>query len=132
MSLSVAIVRITAAVFVLYGVGFLFAPDVLSVAVMGTAPATPSSLIDMRATYGGMSLAVGVLLFVLAARPESVDRGLMGVALLLSGMAGGRAYGMVVAGSADGMMSIYLGFEVTVTLIALYALVRHRRQTPSR
>lgn len=60
----------------------------------------------MRATYGGLSLAVGILLFLLAASRESLERGLMGVALLMSGMAGGRVYGIVVGGSADAMMFI--------------------------
>lgn len=132
MPLSVAIVRITAAVFTLYGVGFIVAPELLSLNVTGTVPVTPSGVIDMRATYGGMSVAVGVLLFVLASSREHVESGLIGVALLMSGMAGGRAYGIVVESSADVMMYIYLGFEVTVTVIALWALFRQRRHKRSQ
>lgn len=131
MSLPVAFVRITAAIFVFYGVGFIVAPETMSLNVTGTVPATPNALIDMRATYGGMSLAVGVLLFVLAANPALVRSGLMGVAMLMAGMAGGRAWGMIADGSASATMVIYLAFEVTIAALALWLLARQERHRPS-
>lgn len=123
MSLQLVIVRLTAAVFALYGAAFIVAPEVSSHAVTGTIPATAPGLIDMRATYGGMSVAVGVLLFLLASR-DTVKQGMLGVILLMLGMAGGRLYGIVVDGAAGGMMYLYLALEVSVAGIAIWVLAR--------
>ncbi len=60
MTIQVEIVRITVAVFMFYGTGFVLSPELLSQFVTGTIPASASGLIDMRATYGGISVAVGI------------------------------------------------------------------------
>jgi len=55
----------------------------------------------MRATYGGMSIAIGILLYILS-RSE-VRLGLIGVLIFLSLMAVTRAYGMMIGNSAWGV-----------------------------
>ncbi len=129
MSFDALIVRVTAAFFVLYGLAFIFFPEPLSQFVTDTVPDSASGLIDMRATYGGMSLAVGALLFLLAARQDSLRQGLLGVILIMLGMASGRIYGMVVDGSANQIMYVYLGLELAVAAVAGWTLAR---ATPAR
>lgn len=106
MTIQAVIVRITAAVFTLYGIGFVVAPELLSQFVTGAIPASASGLIDMRATYGGMSVAIGVLLFVLSSGRGGIEYGLLGVIILMLCMASGRIYGIAVDGSANLLMYV--------------------------
>jgi hypothetical protein len=122
MTIQAAIVRITAAVFTCYGIGFVVAPELLSQWVTGAIPASASGLIDMRATYGGMSVAVGILLFVLSSKQGNIENGLLGVIILMLCMAGGRIYGIAVDGSANIVMYIYLAIEIGMAGISWWAL----------
>jgi len=124
-----AIVRVTAAVFAAYGIAFVCAPVVVSLYVTGSAPGSPSGVIDMRATYGGMSVAVGLLLFVLASKPERVESGLLAVVLLMLGMAAGRLFGIVVDGDGNALMYAYLALEVGMAGLAGWSLARGDRAT---
>ena len=116
--IQVLLVQITAAIFVLYGLGFTFAPLAMAQFVTDASPTHASAIIDMRATYGGMSLAVGVLLFVLSARAEWLKAGLLAVTIIMAGMALGRVVGIVVDGNANTFMYIYLGLEIVGAVAA--------------
>ncbi|NKF22836.1 DUF4345 family protein [Solimonas sp. C16B3] len=78
----------------------------------------------MRATYGGLSVAVGALLWALAAHPSSRRAGLLGVLLLLLGMAGGRAVGLICDGPANAVMIAYLLLELSGAALAAWLLRR--------
>ena len=98
MKIETVIVRINALVFVLYGIAFVANPEPLSRWATGTVPDMAAGMTDMRATYGGMPLAVGVLLFLLASDPARVRTGMQAVVLIMIGMAAGRLTGMLVDG----------------------------------
>lgn len=68
MNLGSVLIRLNAAFFVVYGLAFVVAPEAVGRAITGSAPGTPSGVIDMRATYGGMTVAVGLALALQAAR----------------------------------------------------------------
>ena len=123
MTMQRLLVRLTALIFVLYGVGFIVAPALLSQYVTGAVPTSASGLIDMRATYGGMSLAIGLLLLHLS-RQSTPRTGLLGVLLLMLGMAGGRVCGMLVDGAANPVMQVYLALEIIAALAAAALLAR--------
>ncbi len=127
MSIEVVIVRLNGLVFLLYGLAFAVCPQVLSRLVADTAPGTVSGLVDMRASYGGMSVAVGALLLVLASGRDTLRQGLAGVVLLMLCMASGRLLGMAVDGTGNLVMSAYLALEVFMAMIALWLLVREPR-----
>ena len=118
------LIRITAWVFALYGLGFVVAPAQLSQWVSATAPTTAIALTDMRATYGGMSLAVGMVLYVLASSPQTVRLGLQAVMIFMLAMAGGRIVGLVSDASASAIMFIYLALEIIVAVVASILLRR--------
>jgi hypothetical protein len=59
VSLGSVLIRLNAAFFVVYGLAFVLAPEAVGRAITGSAPDTSSGVIDMRATYGGMTVAVG-------------------------------------------------------------------------
>jgi hypothetical protein len=113
------LVLLTGCFFAIYGLAFTLAPTEMSYFVTGGSTGTVSGLIDMRATYGGMSVAVGVLLVHLAKRSNSLPLALLATALVLLAMASGRIVGMVVDGEPNIMMYIYLGAELIVGTAAL-------------
>ncbi len=119
--MQVWLVRVVAAVFLGYGAGFVFVPEPLLKAVVGEVPVAASAWIDMRATYGGLSLGVGALLWVLSVNHQTLRSGVLGVVLLMAGMASGRAVGMVVDGTPNGYMVIYLVLEVLTAMLGLWA-----------
>lgn len=124
MNINELLIKVTAAIFAVYGFAFIFAPTQLAVLVTEASPTTTAALTDMRATYGGMSLAVGTLLFILAARPQSVRLGLSAVLLLMLGMAGGRIVGIALDGSTTQIMWVYLALELIVAVAATILLLR--------
>jgi len=126
MKLEKILVILTAAFFLVYGVLFALFPGALSDMVTGGVPATASGLIDMRATYGGMSIAVGLLMFLLAMAPQTLEVGLLAVVLVLMGMATTRTLGILLDGSANSLMYVYLSAEVVPAIVALLLYRRMR------
>ena len=107
----------TAVFFVFYGVAFSLLPIDMAVLVTGSSPDTPSGLIDLRATYGGLSIAVGVLLLMLGAHPKF---GLLATSIVLLSMAASRLLGMALDGTPNAIMYVYLAAELVVGGVALY------------
>ena len=112
----------TAFVFVVYGVGFALSPQSMSMAVTDGVPETESALIDMRSTYGGLSIAVGVLLWILARNQGLQTLGLRAVAMIMGAMAATRTIGILAEGSPNGVMWILLATELLVLSLSLWQL----------
>ena len=111
----------SAVVFLGYGIGFTLAPAEMIQLITGDNPRTSSALIDMRATYGGMSLAIGILLVLLMRRSVGgVSDALLLTALVLLCMAITRVFGIVIDGSPNITMLVYLVLEIVVAVIALF------------
>ncbi len=127
MNINVLLINVTAAIFALYGLGFVFAPTQLALLVTDAAPATATALTDMRATYGGMSVAIGIVLFALSSKAETIRLGLIGVLVLMLGMAGGRLVGLMIDGAENKIMYIYLAFEVAASGAAWFLLRRSKQ-----
>ncbi|WP_344936398.1 DUF4345 family protein [Zhongshania borealis] len=120
------LINITAAIFALYGLGFVFAPAQLALLITDAAPATATALTDMRATYGGMSVGVGIVLFVLSSKAETIRLGLLAVLLLMVGMGGGRLVGLIIDGAENQIMYVYLALEVVASVAAWLLLSRNK------
>lgn len=116
------LIQITAAVFLVYGVAFVSIPIQMIEWVTGAGLSSSSAVIDVRATYGGMSLAVSVVLFILSKKQSTIGLGLVTVALFMFCMAFGRLIGIWLDGSANWQMYLYLALEVFVLVIALILL----------
>ena len=68
--------------FLIYGLLFAIFPAQFSEITTGNIHSTSSSLIDMRATYGGMSIAVGLVLMLLAIKKETLPTAVVFLFLL--------------------------------------------------
>jgi len=124
MSLERWIILLTALVFAAYGVGFVLAPQSMLAWATGSGVNTPSAVIDLRATYGGLSLAVRLVLYCLGQREAWRPLGLRVVIALMLGMGGGRLVGMVVDGGANAVMYTYLVLEIVAAAFATWLLRR--------
>lgn len=89
--------------------------------VTGSAPDGVSALVDFRATYGGMTFAVGLLLFYLLFI-EQLRAALVIIIMVLLSMALTRAAGLLVNGSGNAFMYLYLVLEVLGSALAGMAM----------
>jgi hypothetical protein len=121
LRLGSILIWLIAAFFVLYGLAFVIAPEALGRAITGSAPATASGIIDMRATYGGMTIAVGLVLALLGRFESTRKLGLYSIALVMFCMAAARIVGLIADGGGNSMMYLYLAVEIVVLTLGLWA-----------
>lgn len=117
-----AIIVINALVFVDFGVAFLARPEALA-RLMNIELQSASALADLRAVYGGLSLAVGVWLFASMRRADWLGSSLVLVMLTSGGLAFGRVYSMLASGMPSGVI---LGFLATEIMSLLWAALVYR------
>ena len=129
MTLSQWIIRLNAVFFVLYGLAFMFVPEATLYWVTGSVMNTASAIIDTRATYGGMSLAIGLLLFYFSIKPVYEKLGLIFVMLIMGNMALGRSLGILLEGEPNPIMWRFLIGEVITLLISAWLLRRPEPKT---
>ena len=120
MTMAKLLVYATGLFFILYGAAFTLLPVHMASLITGAVPGTPSGLIDLRATYGGMSIAIGATLFLLGSRSELISLGLLATAVVLLAMAGTRLLGIMIDGTPNGVMYLYLAAELVFGGLALY------------
>ncbi|PKM44009.1 MAG: DUF4345 domain-containing protein [Gammaproteobacteria bacterium HGW-Gammaproteobacteria-1] len=116
------VVWINCGLFVGFGLGFVFTPEALAAVITGAAPATPSAMTDMRATYGGMALGLALIFGLCARNGESVRLGVHGVLAVMVALAVARTLGMLLDGSPNTFMFVLLLAEVVMAFLALWAL----------
>jgi hypothetical protein len=112
--------------FILYGIAFAIEPHGMAFATTQLEPDTVSALVDIRATYGGMTIAVGVLIIYLK-QCVSIQHSLRVVWLVLLCMAATRAVGFVADGQANTLMYLYFVAEILGAALAIYAAKLDRR-----
>jgi len=121
----VVLLWIIAVLFIGFGVGFAFAPTFFADFIIpGAAPSVPSAIIDMRATYGGPALGLG-LFFVVATRRRQWMRPALVVSLLVIACIGAaRLLGIIADGDPNAWMLFFLATEVISVALIVVALRR--------
>ena len=122
------LIVLTAAIFFLYGLVFLCCPHETLQFVVQASINSSSGVTDVRATYGGMSVGIGIVLYLLAREENTLTLGLLSVFILMITMAFGRVVGMVVDGAPNVFMYAYLALELTTSALALLLLQIRRDQ----
>ena len=120
MKISSIVIWLAGGFFVLYGMAFSIAPSLMANVTTGSIPSTVSGLVDFRSTYGGMTVAVGVMIFYLA-RYASPLHGLRMTYVVLLGMATTRVVGFMVDGATNELMYLYLAAELVGAGLAMFA-----------
>jgi len=113
---------VNALIFIIYGLFYIFVPAEISFYVTESIPTTVSGLIDMRATYGGMAVAVGLVLGYLSLKNETLPTAILILLVYMLAMAAGRVLGLVVDGAANNKMYYYLISEIIIDIVCMFWL----------
>jgi hypothetical protein len=124
MRFAINLLKVDSALFIVFGACFIAAPEFFAQTLTGSEPWTSSALIDMRATYGGMGLGIGLLFWFLARQRETVIAGLAGTALVLGAIALGRVVGFVADGTPNAFMLAQFVAEILFMALSIATLKR--------
>jgi len=113
---------INASIFIIYGSVFVFFPVEALQYIVTDTPNSASSIMDIRATYGGMSIGVGSILYLLARGESTLRIGLLAVLFVMACMASARLYSIIVDGSRNGYMHLYLILELVAVGLSIILL----------
>jgi uncharacterized protein YjeT (DUF2065 family) len=108
---------LNAVIFFVYGIFYMLVPAAMSTYVSESIPTTSSALIDMRAIYGGMSIAIGIVLAILSLKKETLRTAIMILMIFMITMASGRLLGVIFDTGANSKMYYYLISEVLIALV---------------
>ena len=128
MNIQSLVIYFAAAFFFLYGLAFTVYPEGMAHLVTESKPRGVSALVDFRATYGGMTAAVGATLFYLHSIHQ-IRASLVILIFVLMGMAIARTFGLVIEGAGNFMMYLYLLLEIAGSALAWFALQRIPEET---
>ena len=110
-----------------YGIFCLFQPGFLAEAA-GVAAASTTGTIELRAMYGGVQSAIGVLCGLAVLRDELQRPALIGLAFVTGGLFLGRVVGVVVAADVSSYTGMALGLEISPASLATWF---HSKLDPS-
>lgn len=106
-----AIVVLNAAVFVLFGLAFLVAPTELA-RMFDIQLGSADAMADLRAMYGGLSLAGGALFIFGLSRESYFVPSLFFTMVSSLGLAFGRVYSALVSGVPSTLVLVLLATEL--------------------
>ena len=121
---AVTLLWIVCGAFIAFGLAFTIAPESVADLVTGTAPTTSSGVIDMRATYGGVAIGMGIFVGLCARRGDWTRIGLIFSLLVLVTIGAARVVGIVADGSPNGWMLAFLGLEIASVALLAFSLGR--------
>ncbi len=102
-----------------YGIYCLFQPSFLAEAA-GVAAASTTGTIELRAMYGGVQSAIGVLCGLAVLRDDLRRPALIGLAFVTGGLFLGRVAGAFVAGEVSSYTGMALGLEISLASLATW------------
>ena len=112
-----------------YGIYMLLAPGAL-VATAGVGALNTTGTIELRAMYGGLEGAVGLLALWGAFAPGLRRAGLAALAFTCTGLGATRLIAALLAGEFSTYTKQGLGLEIPLSLIAIWLLARELRTHP--
>ena len=126
MRLHTFVIYFAAAFFIFYGLAFSLFPADMGLLVTEVAPQNISAMVDFRATYGGMTIAIGIaFIYLHAIKQFHASLAIISFVLIL--MAVTRAMGLVLDGQGNSIMYVYLVLEVLGSGVAIAAMQGARR-----
>lgn len=113
-----SIAGVLGAMWVAYGLWCFVDPAMLRDAA-GISFTSTTGSVDLRATYGGLTIAVGALLLAGALRPALTRQVLVTYAVLCAGVGTARLAGALLDAEWSAYTAIAIGFELGSVLLAL-------------
>lgn len=124
MRIAQTYLALMAVMSVVFGVIYLFWPSMMT-DPMGFGALAPAAVTDVRATYGGFQIGMGVFL-LWCLTPTRVRGGLLLTLLTVGAVAACRAIGLVIDGAVTSNLQGVLVFEVVLTVVTLVLWLRTR------
>ncbi len=113
----------TGLVFFIHGLVCFIHPATIGIE-SGLAMPTPGSVIEVRAEYGGLPMALGLFFLAAALQKIQVRTGLLVMVTALSGYATARIAAALIAAQLDPYNAAAIAYELTSASLALWALKR--------
>lgn len=110
--------------FVLIGIN-TFVDPLRAVAPLELNVNTVSALNELRATYGGMQIGIGLFLLAGVWRAALTRPALLAQALLVGGLVIGRLVGITLDGLPSGFVQGLLALELTISVLSVLLYRRH-------
>ncbi len=114
-----------------YGIYMLLAPQALA-GTAGVAAINLTGLIELRAMYGGLEMAVGLFAFTAAWVPGMARSGLLAMGLACAGLGVTRLLSAALAGEFSTYTRQGLALELTLTALALWLFLRQPADAGTR
>jgi len=112
-----------------YGLYCFEQPDSLAAAA-GVVSATHTGTVELRAMYGGLQAAVGMLCLLAAVRAALVRLALLCLAFLCAGLALARLCGAALEREVSSYTALGLGFETLSAGLSVLLLLRRPAVPP--
>jgi hypothetical protein len=116
---------------VIYGIYLLVMPQALA-ATAGVTATTLTGVIELRAMYGGLEMAVGAFALSAAVLPGMLRSGLLAMGLACAGLGVTRLGSAAAAGEFSTYTRQGLALELTLTVLALWLFLRQGRAASRR
>ena len=117
------LLTVTGLVFFVHGLVCFIHPATIGLE-SGLAMPTPSSVIEVRAEYGGLPIALGLFFLAAALQKIEVRTGLIVMLTATAGYATSRILAVAIMGDLDQYNAAAILYEVTTALVSLWALKR--------
>ena len=121
MLLSRILLAVTGLVFFVHGLVCFIHPATIGLE-SGLAMPTPSSVIEVRAEYGGLPIALGLFFLAAALQKIQVRTGLIVMLTVVTGYASSRIVALAMMGQPDQYNTAAIIYEVTTALLGFWAL----------
>ena len=115
------LLAVTGLVFFVHGLVCFIHPAIIGIE-SGLAMPTPSSIIEVRAEYGGLPIALGLFFLAAALQKIEVRTGLIVMLTVTAGYATARTLAVAITGQLDQYNTAAIIYELTTALLALWAL----------
>lgn len=108
---------------VVFGVLYLVSPATFT-DPMGFGILAPSALTDVRATYGGLQIGMGIFMFWCCMGTGRLYTGMFFALVSVASIAICRAIGLVIDGDAIDVLKMTLAFEAVLGVVSLVLFLR--------
>jgi len=115
------VLAVTGLVFFVHGLVCFIHPATIGIE-SGLAMPTPSSIIEVRAEYGGLPMALGLFFLAAALQKIKVRTGLIVMLTVVTGYATARIAAVLITGQIDQYNAAAILYELTTALLTLWAL----------
>ena len=121
MLFSRILLAVTGLVFFVHGLVCFIHPATIGIE-SGLAMPTPSSVVEVRAEYGGLPIALGLFFLAAALQKIEVRTGLIVMLTAVTGYASSRIVALAMMGQPDQYNTAAIIYEVTTALLGFWAL----------